>query len=133
MPSQSSRLPVASAAESATANFVSRNIRLDGRRTSIRLERVMWEAFDEIAEREGKSTLELCDLIAAHKIGANMTAAVRLFIVVYYRLALYEREKQGPALRVVAGTEAPTAASTSVNSEIMASGYSALMKSALGK
>lgn len=74
-------------------SFQNRNIRLDGKRTSIRLEHVMWEALEEIALHEGKTVGELCGIIAARKIGANLTAAVRLFIIIYFRLAVRSKTK----------------------------------------
>lgn len=61
----------------------------------------MWDAFDEIAGREGKTTAELCTVIASRKIGANLTAAVRLFIIVYFRVAAQHNAKQFPSLHVV--------------------------------
>jgi len=75
--------------ESHGCIFQSRNVRLNGRRTSIRLELAMWEALEEIASREAHSMSELCTLIAAKKNGSNLTASVRLFITVYFRIAAH--------------------------------------------
>lgn len=71
----------------------SRNIRLDGKRTSIRLENALWEALEDIGTRENKSTTELCAIIADRKTGTNLTAAVRLFIIAYFRLAAHGMDK----------------------------------------
>lgn len=103
------------------ATFQSRNIRLDGKRTSIRLENAMWEAFEEIAAREGKNIGELCVIIASRKNGSNLTAAVRLFIIVYFRIAVRGDNRDGKAApgRLAARREARN------------NGFSALMASAL--
>ena len=74
-------------AKQRSSSLQNRNIRLDGKRTSIRLEKAMWDAFEDIAQRENKTVGELCTIIAARKRDTSLTAAVRLFIVVYYRFA----------------------------------------------
>ncbi len=63
-----------------------RNIRLDGRRTSIRLEVPLWEAVDEICAAEGLSLSGLCSKVAAARPGPNFTSALRVWIVDYYRV-----------------------------------------------
>ncbi|MBP7252282.1 MAG: ribbon-helix-helix domain-containing protein [Alphaproteobacteria bacterium] len=99
--------------------FQSRNIRLDGKRTSIRLETALWEALEDIGEREAKSIGELCAIIAERKTGTNLTASVRLFIIAYFRLAAHGGAK--PTLVKL------SAAST----QRRKSAYSQLMSSAL--
>ncbi len=84
-------------------DFVSRNFRVNGRRTSIRLEHAMWQAFEDIAARENSPLRELCATIDAKRHGGNLTAAVRLFIIGYFRLAATKAEPADqPQLRVVA-------------------------------
>ncbi|HYB09908.1 MAG TPA: ribbon-helix-helix domain-containing protein [Alphaproteobacteria bacterium] len=65
----------------------SRNVMISGRRTSIRLEPEMWEALQEIARREGRSIGEVASLIDAQRHGSSLTAAIRVFIVSYFRAA----------------------------------------------
>ncbi len=61
-------------------------------RTSMRLEPYVWDALYDIAEREGRTHHEICDLIAQRKHRASsLTAAVRLFILVYFRIAADEK------------------------------------------
>lgn len=67
--------------------LISRNVTIDGRRTSIRLEEEMWAAFDEICHREGLTAHALCSLIEKKRLNSNRTSAVRAYIVLYYRLA----------------------------------------------
>lgn len=65
----------------------SRNLVVSGRRTSIRLEPQIWDAFQEIARREGHTISELVALIDKRRRQTSLTAAIRAFIVTYYRAA----------------------------------------------
>ncbi|WP_375593889.1 ribbon-helix-helix domain-containing protein [Algihabitans albus] len=79
---------VQSAAEKAAeSTLLSRNVTVDGRRTSLRLERLMWDALGEIAEREQLSANALVTRIAERRAASSLTAAVRVFIVSYFRAA----------------------------------------------
>lgn len=73
------------------STLVSRNIVLMGRRTSIRLEPEMWRALHEIAQREGCSLHSICSLISLRKKkSTTLTAAVRVFLMLYFRSAATE-------------------------------------------
>jgi predicted DNA-binding ribbon-helix-helix protein len=72
-----------------------RNIKLAGRRTSLRLESEFWDALDEIVEREGSSLSALCEKIRGRRTAANLTAAVRLFVLRYFRSAATENGHRG--------------------------------------
>lgn len=66
----------------------SRNVRIHDRRTSVRLEPEMWTALNEIAESEKCSIHDLCG--AVHDLkepGTSFTAALRVFLMEYYRAA----------------------------------------------
>lgn len=65
----------------------SRNVTVDGHRTSLRLEQDVWDALEEICQREDMSVHELCTLIEERRTGSSRTAAVRAFILGYYREA----------------------------------------------
>lgn len=78
----------------------SQNVVVDGRRTSMRLEPTMWEAFEEIAARERMSINDICGEIN-RRLGVRerlaggipddgdvtLTSAVRTFLVSYFRRA----------------------------------------------
>jgi len=64
-----------------------RNVTVNGRRTSMRLEREMWEALREICRREDMTVHELCSLIDDRRGLSSLTAATRVFILMYYRAA----------------------------------------------
>lgn len=65
--------------------LVLRNIVLFGRRTSIRLELEMWRGLDEICRREAVGLADLCEQLAATPRHSNLTAAIRVFILLYFR------------------------------------------------
>jgi predicted DNA-binding ribbon-helix-helix protein len=67
-----------------------RNIKLAGRRTSLRLEAEFWDALDEIAARERSNLSALCERIKGRRAAANLTAAVRLYVLRYFRGASTE-------------------------------------------
>ncbi len=77
--------------EDHNSGLVSRNILIDGRRTSVRLEPEMWVALRDIAGREGSSIHELCSLVALCKrASSTLTAAIRVFLMLYYRASSTE-------------------------------------------
>ncbi|MGM0423270.1 MAG: ribbon-helix-helix domain-containing protein [Pseudomonadota bacterium] len=66
--------------------LISRNIRIGGKRTSIRLESEMWQALHEIAALESCSIHDLCTAVNDIKEnGTSFTAALRVFLMQYYR------------------------------------------------
>lgn len=83
-------LPCATEEYEKTA-LVSRNLVINGRRTSARLKPEMWVALFDIVRREGRSIHEVCSLIAQSKPEpCSLTAAIRVFIVAYFRAASTE-------------------------------------------
>ena len=65
------------------STLVSRNVTVAGRRTSIRLEPVMWRALEQISARQGISVFEFCTRVQERRPGGNLTAGVRAEIVAY--------------------------------------------------
>lgn len=65
----------------------SQNLIVSGRRTSIRLEPQMWEALEEIGRREGRTIGEIATLVNRQRHQSSLTAAMRVFIVSYFRAA----------------------------------------------
>jgi len=73
------------------SSLVSRNVCICGRRTSVRLEPDMWSALREIAEREKCRIHDVCTLVHLRKRGGtSLTAAIRVFIMLYYKAASTE-------------------------------------------
>ncbi len=69
------------------SRLISRNVTVNGHRTSLRLEQDIWGALDEICEREGVNVHGLCTLIEQRRANSSRTAAVRAFILGYFREA----------------------------------------------
>lgn len=75
-----------------------RNVVVDGCRTSLRLERLYWDALDEVCRREGISLSKLVTRIKQQAQGAPgvatqslcVTSAVRVFAMTYFRSAATE-------------------------------------------
>ena len=71
--------------------LVSRNITINKKRTSIRLEAQMWSALKEIADREKCSIHDICTIIANKKVtNITLTASIRIFLMLYYKAASTE-------------------------------------------
>ena len=70
--------------------LISKNVTINGRRTSLRLEKASWEAIDDICKCEGLTLHELCSLIESRRQGASRTSAVCAFIVTYFRTVAAE-------------------------------------------
>jgi predicted DNA-binding ribbon-helix-helix protein len=73
------------------STLVSRNITVLGRRTSVRLEPEMWTALREISQRENCKIHDICSVIQMRKKpDTSLTAAIRVFLMLYYRAAATE-------------------------------------------
>lgn len=90
------------------STLVSKNVTVDGRRTSVRLEPAMWNSLSEICRRERVSVHMICSAITEHKPqNTSLTAAIRVFIVSYFRAAATDEghaksgHGQGPAAHAV--------------------------------
>lgn len=64
---------------------ICRNVSVAGRRTSVRMEMVMWRSLDDILEQEGMTTNQICTMVDNLRHECGLTAALRVFIVAYYR------------------------------------------------
>jgi predicted DNA-binding ribbon-helix-helix protein len=107
MPSTSHKSPKPPV-KAIRSTLVSKNITVDGHRTSVRLEPAMWNSLNDICRRERASIHVVCSAIAQHKpVETSLTAAIRVFIMSYYRAAATEEghaksgHGQGPATNAV--------------------------------
>jgi predicted DNA-binding ribbon-helix-helix protein len=83
----SSRPPGAKPVVPAMSKLVNRNVQGAGTRISMRLEPEMWDAFRDICVREEISGEELVKRALLSRPNAGRTSAVRVFILMYYRVA----------------------------------------------
>ena len=75
--------------------LICRNVHVGQRRTSIRLERELWDAVNEVCTREGMTLHELCTLLDRYRGASSLTAALRVFLIVYFRRAATEEGHAG--------------------------------------
>ncbi len=68
-----------------------RNVTVDGRRTSLRLEPAIWDALDDICDKEGLTIHELTTLIDYRRKDISRTSVVRTFVVTYLHDLATER------------------------------------------
>jgi predicted DNA-binding ribbon-helix-helix protein len=66
---------------------ICRNVTIAGRRTSVRMEAVLWDSLFEICEREALGLHDLCTRIDRARTSGGLTAALRVFILCYFREA----------------------------------------------
>ncbi|HEY9163889.1 MAG TPA: ribbon-helix-helix domain-containing protein [Magnetovibrio sp.] len=74
-------------ASSIQSRLQSRNVTVDGHRTSLRLEQDVWDALEEVCLRENMNVHQLCTHIELRRVGSSRTAAVRAFVLSYFREA----------------------------------------------
>lgn len=68
--------------------LICRNVTVSGRRTSLRMEPLLWDSLRDICDRENMTLNQLCTEIDRRRGEANLTASIRVFIVSYYRKAV---------------------------------------------
>jgi predicted DNA-binding ribbon-helix-helix protein len=71
--------------------LISKNITVLGKRTSVRLEPAMWEALQEIAERENASLNDICAHVHNNRLESSLTSALRVYILTYFRFPNMDR------------------------------------------
>ncbi len=76
--------------------LISKNVIIDGHRTSLRLEAEMWDALGEISRREGLTVHQICSRVERRRRGNNRTSAVRAYVVSYFLSAATAAEIARP-------------------------------------
>lgn len=74
-----------------------RNVVVAGHRTSVRLEPVMWDALKNIARRQRVTVHELVTAIDRERAASSLTAAIRIYIVDFYREAALREAQPEPS------------------------------------
>lgn len=69
-----------------------KNIIINGHRTSMRLDQETWDSLKEICKKEKISLNDLCAHIFRIKGKSGLSAATRLFVLVYFRSLLNKYE-----------------------------------------
>ncbi len=74
-----------------------RNVRIRGRRTSVRLEREFWQALDSLAMREGHSLNHIVGLVEGRRGRMPRTTALRVFVLTYFQHRAEQGDRPPPA------------------------------------
>ncbi len=74
--------------------LICKNVIVNGRRTSMRLDRETWLSLSDICHREKMNIHELCSKIDSARGKSGLSAATRLFVLMYFRYVLNKYEKQ---------------------------------------
>jgi predicted DNA-binding ribbon-helix-helix protein len=72
-------------------SVIKHSIVIDGHKTNISLEDDFWNSLKEIADRRGETLSNLIANIDAERKFANLSSAIRLFVLGYYQ-DQYNRE-----------------------------------------
>jgi predicted DNA-binding ribbon-helix-helix protein len=75
--------------------IVKRSVVLAGHKTSVSLEETFWSAFKEIAARENVSPSRLVSRIDAARGHANLSSAIRMFVLDHYRQRVNDQTPPG--------------------------------------
>ena len=67
------------------SHIMKRSIVLEGHRTSVSLEDAFWDALKDIAKWKRKTVTELVRNINLDRQHANLSSALRLFVLNYYQ------------------------------------------------
>ena len=70
-----------------------RNIQLINVRTSVVLETAIWDAVGEILLRENLDLNGFCQMVDKRRRGFNLTSAIRVAVVIYYRTLAHEQQQ----------------------------------------
>ena len=75
--------------------LVCKNVIVNGRRTSMRLDRETWISLADICQRENMTIHQLCSKIDSARGNSGLSSATRLFVLTYFRFVLNQYEHQG--------------------------------------
>jgi predicted DNA-binding ribbon-helix-helix protein len=70
------------------STVVKRSVKIDGHTTSVSLEDAFWKALKEIAGARNMTLAELATSINTTREHANLSSAIRLFILDYFRIRI---------------------------------------------
>ncbi|MBM3602588.1 MAG: ribbon-helix-helix domain-containing protein [Alphaproteobacteria bacterium] len=77
------------------STLINKNVMVDGHRTSMRLEPEMWDALTEICARERCNIHQLCSQLELNRQSSTLTAAMRVYIMNYFRQAMHSLMNDG--------------------------------------
>ena len=75
--------------DNAPSSLEIHNVVVGGRRTSVRLEPMMWDALQDVARRLHVTLHDLVTEIDRERSASSLTAAIRVYLVDHYRAAAF--------------------------------------------
>ena len=69
-----------------TRHIMKRSIVLEGHKTSVSLEDAFWDALKDIAKWKRKTVAELVSSVNLDRKHANLSSALRLFVLDFYQM-----------------------------------------------
>ena len=100
------------------STLVNKNVMVGGHRTSMRLEPEMWDALTEICARERCSIHQLCSQLEVDRQSSTLTAAMRVYIMNYFRQAMHSLMADGRAFETTVAPLVATMKVASANSPL---------------
>jgi predicted DNA-binding ribbon-helix-helix protein len=91
------------------SQVVKRSILLAGHKTSVSLEDAFWKALKEIATERDMALSELATVIDSERQQDNLSSAIRLFVLGFYRDQISERERRARTREELAKATIPIA------------------------
>ena len=83
-------LELTETAQDNAGGLISRNVYINNRRTSLRLEKEVWDALHEVADHNNKTIHELVNTISVNRPNnSSTTSAIRVYLISYYREGLH--------------------------------------------
>ena len=89
--------------------IIKRSIIVAGRKTSISLEDEFWKAMRAIATERNWTLSELATRVNANRQQSNLSSAIRLFVLSYFRDQISEHDNNSRARAILANVVTPTA------------------------
>ena len=77
--------------------LVCKNVKINGHRTSMRLDEEIWQSLFEICQKENMNIHQLCSKINVQRKDSGLSRAVRLFVLSYLRRLLKEYKNIKPS------------------------------------
>jgi predicted DNA-binding ribbon-helix-helix protein len=78
---------------------VKRSIAVSGHKTSVTLEAAFWNGLKQIASDRNLTLSELVTAIDSERLNANLSSAIRLFVLDHYRAEIRDRVETAPENR----------------------------------
>jgi predicted DNA-binding ribbon-helix-helix protein len=91
------------------SSVVKRSVVIAGHKTSVTLEDAFWNDLRKIATEREMTLSDLVSKINSERQYGNLSSAIRLFVLDFYRDQVSEYEKRGRTREVLSNATVPTA------------------------